>query len=410
MATPNHVSRITARGETRPIRDERLGVGDEVSGFVTDSAFNEIEATVVILQNGITEAGYSISVMQDLIDDVISQKVTIDANEHLSLGDISNPQKNIIYWVGRNPGPYDIYIWVNNAWRHKGNTAEVDLSNYARISGTNTFTGNNNFNGNLSVNGGLFVNGQPITPANNNPSVPNIIGIRIPGNVGRNVVSNFGGTGVFNAGQPVESGITIMFDRPAPANCFIQFHRYSRRTGSRGNNNQGHGGARIRECFRPIDIDSAMNHGQHYWVLRIPQGATSVTTASIRQLYRPPRLRGPNSQGQLTRIPNNLYRGLGFRTLSPSNNPHQQRAVNRRYANKCLYKFSVLAIRNNQIESSPLSGETLEIMNLVTIPLLVQPMNLSQIPAAQRPQGWQHEDMFGGLSLIASTMPSARII
>jgi len=198
--------------------------------------------------------------------------------------------------------------------------------------------------------------------------VPNIIQVRIPGNMSNPPPDNTGGIGQWgpheNASEQVDMGATIILDRPAPANCFIQFHRYSGRTGSRGRNNHGWSGRRIRKAFRPIDINSARAHGQGYWVLPVPEGATTISTSSLRQLYRPERLRGPNTEGSHTRQPSNLYRGLGFRNLSDG-------FVNRRFANKCTYKFSVVVMNGSHtaaIASGSISSETLEIMNWITHP------------------------------------------
>ena len=210
-------------------------------------------------------------------------------------------------------------------------------------------------------------NWTPWVHISRSDALPNIVQVRVPGDMRRVPHNNTGsGTTALNASRQVDVGATIILDRPAPANCFIQFHRYSGRTGSRGYNNHGWSGRRIRKAFRPIDINSARFHGQNYWILRVPHGASEITTAPLRQLYRPPRLRGPNSGAtvQLTRTPENLYRGLGFRNLNTN-------AVNRRYANKCTYKFSVVVMNSSHTEviaSGSVSADTLEIMNWITNP------------------------------------------
>lgn len=182
--------------------------------------------------------------------------------------------------------------------------------------------------------------------------IPKITQVRIPASQFRD--------------EYINSGVSILLDRPAPANCFIQFHRYAGRTGHRTSNKTGIRGRRIRKAFRPIDINSARIHGQNYWVLHVPQGARVVHTAPIRQLYRPPRTRGPDTNFHQNRMPTNLYQGLGFKHALSNT---ATIIVNRQHANKCIYKFSVGVFgTSGNFESGELSSESLLIMNWILAP------------------------------------------
>lgn len=174
----------------------------------------------------------------------------------------------------------------------------------------------------LAANQGMALHNR-LWPIENIPNsfIPSISRVIIPSHTARQ-------------GDYTQMGIIVELDRPAPAGCFLQFHRYSKgsSTGSRGKR-------RHRHAFRPIDIYNT----RVVWNLPIPQGAMSVTTASIRDLYLPPRLRGAF---------------VGSATLT---NIHK--GISRMYANKCRYKFSI----NRFGQRGNLSAETVEIMQWVPV-------------------------------------------
>ena len=132
-------------------------------------------------------------------------------------------------------------------------------------------------------------------------------------------------------GDYTQMGIIVELDRPAPAGCFLQFHRESKKTG-----HGSRGVRRHRKAFRPIDIFNT----RLVWNLPIPTGAMRVVTAPIRQLYFPPEIRG-----NLSRIPRNIYKALNWK-----------------HANKCRYRFSV----NLWGQRGNVSADTVEIMQWVT--------------------------------------------
>ena len=149
--------------------------------------------------------------------------------------------------------------------------------------------------------------------------------------------------------QP-DMGVTLIFDRPAPAGCYIQFHRFSKKSGRRN----AESGRRIRKAFRAIDVFSENNP---QWHLPIPEGATQITTAPIREIYIPPRVRSPGRPVAVH--PNNAALRMGW---DGRNNKFSES-----FANKCTYKFSIIIPRNEEsgIEKTvrgELSAETLEIM------------------------------------------------
>jgi len=151
-----------------------------------------------------------------------------------------------------------------------------------------------------------------------------------------------------------DQGVTLILDRPAPAGCYIQFFRLSRKSGSYVRH-EPHGIIVRKRAFRPIYINNCINRLQTYWVLPIPVGATRVTTAPIKTLYRPERLRGgmaadsyrPGSKAR-------SYQRIGYKSHG---------VFSLRHANKCLYKFGV-KVGTGQCEQEgfvEMSSDTLEI-------------------------------------------------
>ena len=111
-----------------------------------------------------------------------------------------------------------------------------------------------------------------------------------------------------------EKPITIILDRPAPADCYIQPWRYSKRSGGRG---------RSKAAFRPCDLHQLQfmfHDGNAIQKFRVPEGARSVQIPSPSYLYRPSFVRSMGSGYK----PGSLYNQY------PS----------RHRANKVLYGFS----------------------------------------------------------------------
>ena len=121
--------------------------------------------------------------------------------------------------------------------------------------------------------------------------------------------------------------IVIHLDRPAPANCYIQPLRYSKKSGAgntgRGGNDNRLRGRRNKAAFRPIDLHQVNKvYGANaLQTLRIPQGATRVSILSPRYLYRPVRIRGNSTYKNKYPAYRNLY-------IAISNS-----------GNRCLYRF-----------------------------------------------------------------------
>ena len=137
--------------------------------------------------------------------------------------------------------------------------------------------------------------------------------------------------------------LILELDRPAPANCFLQFYRYSKKSRDRGL-------ARDRSlpskyAFRGIFVDGNSNP---FPVIPIPEGATSValTWEEWNDIYRPVVIRGYKRDWAET----------------PPGRPRWN-PVNYRRENKVIYKFGTCEyIRGELFRPSQMSADTLTII------------------------------------------------
>jgi hypothetical protein len=207
------------------------------------------------------------------------------------------------------------------------------------------------FHQGLEIWGGLTVdtiNGQPVSMLGGG-GLPKVAQIRLAHPQGKS----------FGHAIPqgyANNGVTLILDKPAPANCYIQFFRYSKRSGLRYHTQD----PRYKAGFRAIDISNAEQDEQPYWVLPVPEGVTRVETASLSQLYRPNRLRG---SGYRYGSKERSYQRVGFRHSYEYGNPDTPIVFADNFENKCLYKFGVKIGKGHESGNMlpEMSSNTLEI-------------------------------------------------
>ena len=164
--------------------------------------------------------------------------------------------------------------------------------------------------------------------------------------------------------SPAMLGARILLDCPAPANCFLQYHRRSKRIRSRASTTN-----RNRKSFRPILVyPTFAEHTQHcnpVFYTPIPEGATHVDTSPLYSLFRHAYKLRSNRKGKQTPLgasvggvhtnyplsPGNV---IGFRSMYPrSGQPAgRERWFNFSYDPSCPshvdYKFSCCVLDASQ--------------------------------------------------------------
>lgn len=139
--------------------------------------------------------------------------------------------------------------------------------------------------------------------------------------------------------------LILELDRPAPANCYLQFHRYSKKKRNRGRARNY--SVPIKYAFRGIFVDGGSNP---FPVIPIPEGETGValTWPQWEAIYRPVMLRG-----------NNLSRNWDE---APAGRPRWN-PVDLDRDNKVIYKFgSCTYVRGETFRAGLMSADTLTII------------------------------------------------
>ena len=106
---------------------------------ITDESENAASTQFVhnVVDEGLSLVKLELTDIQQTIDDVLAGKIRVDPDSpHTSLADITDPQENLLYWVGTD-GHYEIFMWVDGAWKSRG-TTDIDLTPYIKFTDIGT--------------------------------------------------------------------------------------------------------------------------------------------------------------------------------------------------------------------------------------------------------------------------------
>lgn len=185
---------------------------------------------------------------------------------------------------------------------------------------------------------------------------PQIMRVRVAGGTGG------GGGGVYTP----YLRITLQLDRPAPANCFVQFWR-NKRIGFVRNKNIGASGFRAIGHHGGHNVGGGAGYGGNtggFPILAIPQGQTSIDCGTIGQLFRPPKM---NRSGSGRLFSQSRY----YREATGATNTELPVWMTWGYGPRstiCTLKFGTIlryreSVTNHWIEQKgPPSAETIRIM------------------------------------------------